>query len=106
VDFAAFDFDKQLNISRATDVLVAMHGAGLAQMMFQHVWGGVFEFFCPEKPSSNYRYHQLANKMGLRYGSYSIGNEKNEVPIAEVMPQLRKLAEEVADAKRTALRNA
>lgn len=99
VDFAEHDFDTQLNISRATDLLIAMHGAGLAQMMFMHPWGGVFEFFCPEKPSSNYRYHQLANKMGLRYDSYSIGDERNEVPIKEVMPQLQRLAHETARSK-------
>lgn len=99
VDFAEHDFDVQLNISRATDVLVAMHGAGLAQMMFMHPWGGVFEFFCPEKPSSNYRYRQLANKMGIRYDAYSIANDQNEVPIAEVMPQLLRLGHAVAADK-------
>ncbi|CUG86249.1 Hypothetical protein, putative, partial [Bodo saltans] len=100
VDYAEHDFDVQLNISRATDVLIAMHGAGLAQMMFMHPWGGVFEFFCPEKPSSNYRYHQLSNKMGLRYDSFSINDERNEVPIAAVMPQLMELGSAVAKDKR------
>jgi hypothetical protein len=99
VDYAEHNFDVQLNISRATDVLIAMHGAGLAQMMFMHPWGGVFEFFCPEKPSSNYRYRQLANKMGLRYDSFSIGDERNEVPIAQVMPQLMELGSAVAKDK-------
>ncbi len=99
IDYADYDFDQQLPISRATDVIVAMHGAGLAQMMFMPPYGGAFEFFCPEKPSSNYRYEQLSKRMGLSYDSFSIENSENIVPIPSVLPQLQKLFRKVAKAK-------
>ena len=99
VDFAWFDFDQQANISRTTDVLVAMHGAGLVQMMFLPQWGGVFEFFCPEKPSSNFRYKQLAAKLSLSYESYSIENEENEVPVVEAVQRMHKLLRHVRELK-------
>jgi hypothetical protein len=99
VDFASMDFDQQLNVSRSTDVLVAMHGAGLVQMMFMHSWGGVFEFFCPEKPPSNFRYRQLAMKMELLYDSFSIPGEDHVVPIHEAEGQLARLVRKVASKK-------
>ena len=101
VDYADFDFDQQISISRATDLLVAMHGAGLAHMMFmQPEYGGVFEFFCPEKPSSNYRYQQLALKMGLVYDSFSINNDANKVELPQVLPQLKTIVRIVTEKKR------
>jgi hypothetical protein len=99
VDYAWFDFDQQVNISRATDVLVAMHGAGLVQMMFLPEWGGVFEFFCPEKPASNFRYKQLAAKMGLSYASLSIENDENEVPLATAVHDILRLVRHVRNMK-------
>ncbi|KAJ9444155.1 EGF domain-specific O-linked N-acetylglucosamine transferase [Diplonema papillatum] len=99
VDYASFDFDQQLRISRSTDVLVAMHGAGLIQMMFQPPWGGAFEFFCPEKPPSNYRYRHLAGYMGRAYGSYHITNPQNNVPLEVVNPKLSALVNTVRQRK-------
>lgn len=111
IDYALYNFDQQVAISRATDVLVGMHGAGLVQALFMGGAapslttdtrddytmgaGGVFEFFCPEKPSSNYRYGQLSNKLGLIYDSYEIGNYKNLVPIDEVLPMIGGLVHQV-----------
>ena len=100
VDFADVDFDQQLAISRATDILVAMHGAGLAQMMFMHPHGSVFEFFCPEKPPSNYRYKQLSMKMGLDYDSFSIENSENRIPVPQVVPKLKAMFDRTLRRKR------
>merc|ERR1711924_368737 len=74
LDYAEFDFDQQANISRSTDLLVGMHGAGLIQSMFLPEHGGVFEFFCPDRPSSNIRYRELTKRLQLGYDSYSLGD--------------------------------
>ena len=99
MDYAVYDFDKQMQLSRSTDVLIAMHGAGLIQMSFLPGWGGVFEFFCPEKPSSNFRYKHLAGYYGLRYNSYSIADVQNTVPIPAAKERVSKLLADVAAAK-------
>jgi len=102
VDYASYDFDQQLNISRATDVLVGMHGAGLIHIMYLPTHAGVFEFFCPEKPPSNYRYQYLSALMGVKYQSYDIQSSVHEVPLGAVMPMIGKLVEEVRRRKETA----
>ena len=103
VDYASYDFDSQLNISRSTDLIVAMHGAGLIQMMFLPTWGSVFEFFCPEKPPSNYRYKHLAGYMGLSYLSYTLHSAQNVVPIELVKSDIKNQIEEVRQKKKSFL---
>lgn len=84
IDFAFFDFDQQVRISRSTDVLVGMHGAGLIQMLFMPPSGGVFEFFCPERPSSNTRYQQMSMRLGggILYESFSLEADDGVIPEA------------------------
>ena len=97
LDFAEFDFDQQLNISRATDLLVGMHGAGLIQTMFMPQWGGLFEFFCPDRPSSNIRYRELTKRLGLHYASFSL--EGDSVPVTNVVPLVAKLLVAISRSK-------
>jgi hypothetical protein len=99
LDYADFDYDQQMNISRSTDLLVGMHGAGLIQMMFQPQHGGVFEFFCPDRPSSNTRYENLARRMGVHYQSFSLQTDDNAVPIGAVAPLLRRVVAAVKQRK-------
>jgi hypothetical protein len=98
IDYAEFDFDQQMNVTRATDLLVGMHGAGLIQAMFLPQHGGVFEFFCPDRPSSNIRYRELSKRMKLRYDSYSLENGYS-VPISQVVPQIERFIATIAEAK-------
>lgn len=88
-----------MGVSRATDFLVAMHGAGLIQQLFLPPWGAVFEFFCPEKPPSNFRYRHLAGYMGLRYDSFAIPTAENVVPLDAVRPQLARVVAELRRRK-------
>ena len=99
IDYADWDFDVQMKISRGTDLLVAMHGAGLIQMSFLPQWGGVFEFFCPEKPSSNFRYKHLSGYYGLNYASFTLTDSHNTVPIASTKEVIRTLLTQVSARK-------
>ena len=93
IDYALWDFDQQVAISSSTDVLIAMHGAGLVQSLFlprRH--GAVFEIFCPEKPSSNYRYQQLSAKLGLMYDSVEIMDESNTLNVGDAVQRVQSLA--------------
>lgn len=38
-------FKKQLEITRNTDVLIGMHGAGLTHLLFLPDWAAVFEVY-------------------------------------------------------------
>eukprot|EP00760_Papus_ankaliazontas_P034670 PhM_4_TR7361/c0_g1_i1/m.31548/K18134/EOGT; protein O-GlcNAc transferase len=91
VDYAVYQLDQQLNISRATDFLVGMHGAGLIHAMFVPRHASVFEFFCPEKPPSNYRYNVLSGLLGLDYHSYNIVDADNTIPIGEVSETFKSI---------------
>eukprot|EP01064_Diplonema_japonicum_P032949 TRINITY_DN6349_c0_g1_i1.p1 TRINITY_DN6349_c0_g1~~TRINITY_DN6349_c0_g1_i1.p1 ORF type:complete len:678 (+),score=166.16 TRINITY_DN6349_c0_g1_i1:1510-3543(+) len=102
VDYAAYDFDTQMQVSRSTDLLVAMHGAGLIQMLFLPPWGSVFEFFCPEKPPSNFRYRHLAGYMGLHYDSLHIQNPQNIVPIPQAQEKLKEVTKKLLQRKNEA----
>jgi hypothetical protein len=97
IDYAEFDFDQQVNISKGTDILVGMHGAGLIQSMFLPRHAGLLEFFCPDRPSSNIRYRELSKRLGIVYKSFSLGGDY-------VVPQAAKslisaLVAEVAKRK-------
>eukprot|EP00759_Apiculatamorpha_spiralis_P032136 PhF_6_TR33686/c0_g1_i2/m.49366/K18134/EOGT; protein O-GlcNAc transferase len=99
VDYAAYDFDQQVNISRSTDLLVGMHGAGLIHIMYLHPHAAVFEFFCPEKPPSNYRYQYLSALMGLEYNSYNTDSNDGDVPVEKVLPVIEKQLRNTAKRK-------
>jgi hypothetical protein len=99
LDYSDLDFDQQLRVSRSTDVLIGMHGAGLIQAIFQPLHGGVFEFFCPDRPPSNTRYENLARRLGLQYGSLNIEDPTNKVPTARAVEAVMTLASLVARRK-------
>lgn len=102
LDYADLDFDQQVNVSRATDVLVGMHGAGLIQALFLPPYGGLFEFFCPDRPSSNIRYKELSKRVALAYASYSIPGDDNVVPLGHAVPQIGRLIATVRGLKERA----
>ena len=101
-NYADLDFDQQVLVSRSTDVLVGMHGAGLVQALFLPRHGGVFEFFCPDRPSSNTRYEELARRLRRRYASYSLTTDDNRVPVHDAVAAIAKLLRRVYDCKRGA----
>lgn len=72
VDFRIENFDwsanvpfvEQLQRIRDSDILIGMHGAGMAHQIFLHEWGSVFEMWHCEDPGC---YKDLASLMGLHY---------------------------------------
>ena len=100
IDYADFDFDQQLNISRSTDLLIGMHGAGLIQAMFLPMHGGLFEFFCPDRPPGNNRYENLARRLGIKYASYNIEDSQNVVPVKVAVLEIEKLVRIVREEKK------
>lgn len=102
IDYADYDFDVQLNITHSADMVVGMHGAGLIQSWFLPRSGGVFEFFCPDRPPSNNRYENLARRLGLLYSSLNIDSDQNVVPVAQAVSAIRSLAKKVAAKKQIA----
>ncbi len=63
---------EQVGLMQKTDVLIGMHGAGLAGLLFLPVWAGVIEL----SPASAHGYQNtvylnLAMQLGLRYESWT-----------------------------------
>ena len=65
-------FKDQLEIMQNTDILVGIHGAGLAHMLFLPDWAAVFELYDCEDPSC---YRDLAKFRGLFHLSWSDKNK-------------------------------
>lgn len=61
-------FLKQLEISRNTDVLIGIHGAGLTHLLFMPDWGSVFEIYNCEDPNC---YMDLTRLRGLKYVTWT-----------------------------------
>ncbi|XP_044267889.1 EGF domain-specific O-linked N-acetylglucosamine transferase [Tribolium madens] len=57
-------FKKQLEITRNSDVLIGVHGAGLTHLLFLPDWAAVFELYNCEDANC---YFDLARLRGLKY---------------------------------------
>ncbi|KOC65578.1 EGF domain-specific O-linked N-acetylglucosamine transferase [Habropoda laboriosa] len=57
-------FKKQLEITRNSDILIGIHGAGLTHLMFLPDWAAVFEIYNCEDPGC---YKDLARLRGVKY---------------------------------------
>ncbi|XP_054743720.1 EGF domain-specific O-linked N-acetylglucosamine transferase [Anastrepha obliqua] len=57
-------FSQQLAITRNTDILIGMHGAGLTHLLFLPNWGTIFELYNCEDPNC---YKDLARLRGIDY---------------------------------------
>ena len=73
-------FKDQLKIIQNTDILVGIHGAGLAHMLFLPDWAAVFELYDCEDPSC---YRDLAKFRGLFHVSWS---DKNKLFAMDARP--------------------
>ncbi|KRT78940.1 hypothetical protein AMK59_6657, partial [Oryctes borbonicus] len=62
-------FRKQLEITRNTDMLIGIHGAGLTHLMFLPDWAAVFELYNCEDPNC---YKDLARLRGLKYTTWEV----------------------------------
>ncbi|GLV39150.1 EGF-domain O-GlcNAc transferase [Carabus blaptoides fortunei] len=60
-------FKKQLEITRNTDVLIGIHGAGLTHLLFLPDWAAVFELYNCEDENC---YLDLARIRGVRYSTW------------------------------------
>lgn len=58
------DFKEQLWVTRNTDILVGMHGAGLTHVLFLPLWATVFELYNCGDPNC---YQDLARWRGVQY---------------------------------------
>jgi capsular polysaccharide biosynthesis protein len=66
VRMEALSFEQQVQLMRETAVLVAPHGAGLANMLFLDPSACVVEIAVKEYPSPDF--YAMAASLGLRYG--------------------------------------
>ncbi|XP_067626154.1 EGF domain-specific O-linked N-acetylglucosamine transferase [Eurosta solidaginis] len=57
-------FSEQLAITRNTDILIGMHGAGLTHLLFLPNWATIFELYNCEDPNC---YKDLARLRGINY---------------------------------------
>lgn len=73
-------FRDQLEISRNTDILIGMHGAGLTHLLFLPKWATIFELYNCDDPAC---YRDLARLRGVNYMTW----EKSDkiVPEDEVL---------------------
>lgn len=60
-------FTNQLAITRNTDILIGMHGAGLTHLLFLPNWACIFELYNCEDPNC---YKDLARLRGVRYRTW------------------------------------
>lgn len=60
----ALSFSQQLTITRNTDILIGMHGAGLTHLLFLPNWATIFELYNCEDPNC---YKDLARLRGVNY---------------------------------------
>ncbi|XP_058979914.1 EGF domain-specific O-linked N-acetylglucosamine transferase [Musca domestica] len=57
-------FLQQLEVTRNTDILIGMHGAGLTHLLFLPEWASLFELYNCEDPNC---YKDLARLRGINY---------------------------------------
>ncbi|CAD7000453.1 unnamed protein product [Ceratitis capitata] len=57
-------FNQQLAITRNTDILIGMHGAGLTHLLFLPNWATIFELYNCQDPNC---YKDLARLRGINY---------------------------------------
>ncbi|RZC43143.1 EGF domain-specific O-linked N-acetylglucosamine transferase, partial [Asbolus verrucosus] len=69
-------FKKQLEITRNSDVLIGIHGAGLTHLMFLPDWAAVFELYNCEDSSC---YLDLARLRGVKYVTWEKRNRLTSV---------------------------
>ncbi|KAI4466474.1 glycosyltransferase [Holotrichia oblita] len=60
-------FRRQLEVTRNTDMLIGMHGAGLTHLLFLPDWAAVFELYNCEDPNC---YKDLTRLRGLKYTTW------------------------------------
>lgn len=82
VQFDQLSFKQQLEIVSATDILIAMHGAGLAHVLFLPGHAGVLEFYPLYwlRTPGNVYFRSMARWRGLKYLSWQNINPNNELP--------------------------
>lgn len=61
---SGLSFKQQLAITRNTDILIGMHGAGLTHLLFLPNWATIFELYNCEDPNC---YKDLARLRGVNY---------------------------------------
>lgn len=64
ITFRTTKFTKQLEITRNTDILIGMHGAGLTHLLFLPNWATIFEIYNCGDPTC---YYDLARLRGINY---------------------------------------
>ncbi|XP_052852382.1 EGF domain-specific O-linked N-acetylglucosamine transferase [Drosophila gunungcola] len=67
VSYERLPFTDQLAITRNTDILIGMHGAGLTHLLFLPNWACIFELYNCEDPNC---YKDLARLRGVRYRTW------------------------------------
>ncbi|KAH8413423.1 hypothetical protein KR009_010992 [Drosophila setifemur] len=67
VSYERLSFTEQLAITRNSDILIGMHGAGLTHLLFLPNWACIFELYNCEDPNC---YKDLARLRGVRYRTW------------------------------------
>ncbi|EDW03910.1 EGF domain-specific O-linked N-acetylglucosamine transferase [Drosophila grimshawi] len=67
VSFERLSFVEQLAITRNSDMLIGMHGAGLTHLLFLPNWACIFELYNCEDPNC---YKDLARLRGVHYATW------------------------------------
>jgi capsular polysaccharide biosynthesis protein len=80
VQIDLFPVTEQLRIIGETDVLVAMHGAGLSHVLFMPRHGALIELE-PRSQSANTHFADLALWRGLFYRRWKNTDSRNEVSV-------------------------
>lgn len=72
------DFRDQLRVITSTDILIAMHGAGLAHILFLPSYSSVIELYPMYRPISNVIFKDMARWRHLHYEAWQNSEIKNE----------------------------
>lgn len=68
-------FKEQLKVTRNTDILIGIHGAGLTHLLFLPKWATLFELYNCEDPNC---YKDLSRLRGINYITWEDKNKLDQ----------------------------
>lgn len=94
LDTAALSPAQQVSALAATDILVAQHGAGLANMVWMRRGSAVLEIKPPLPPTINEIFQNLAAARGLDHLASQQQDEHSAVDVSAIVEQVQRLIDQ------------
>ena len=108
VDFAHVKLDEQIRMAGSSDVLIGMHGAGLAHCLWLPAWGAVVEM--GSRARLGVFFDKIAHWAGIQFENWINQNPNNfrkdskgdytKVDIMSLMPYVKRAVDNTRSRKR------